>query len=46
MCLLNTCGRLQGQLGGSGRIIVRLTGSGHTAVGILHSVREEESCLS
>lgn len=32
---------LQGQLGGSGRIIVRLTGSGHTAVGILHSVREE-----
>jgi aminoglycoside/choline kinase family phosphotransferase len=32
---------LQGQLGGSGRIIVRLAGSGHTAVGILHSVREE-----
>ena len=32
---------LQGQLGGSGRNIIRLSGSGHTAVGILHSVREE-----
>jgi aminoglycoside/choline kinase family phosphotransferase len=32
---------LQGQLGGSGRNIIRLTGSGHTAVGILYSVREE-----
>src|ERR1035441_8049893 len=32
---------LQGQLGGSGRVIVRLAGAGHTAVGILHSVREE-----
>ena len=26
---------LQGQLGGSGRNIVRLAGAGHTAVGIL-----------
>ena len=32
---------LQGQLGGSGRAIVRLTGGGKTAIGILHSVREE-----
>jgi aminoglycoside/choline kinase family phosphotransferase len=32
---------LQGQLGGSGRVIVRLAGAGRTAVGILYSVREE-----
>jgi aminoglycoside/choline kinase family phosphotransferase len=32
---------LQGQLGGSGRVIVRLAGGGHTAIGILYSVREE-----
>jgi aminoglycoside/choline kinase family phosphotransferase len=32
---------LQGQLGGSGRVIVRLAGSGHSAIGILYSVREE-----
>ena len=32
---------LQGQLGGSGRIIVRLTGSGQSAIGILYQVREE-----
>jgi aminoglycoside/choline kinase family phosphotransferase len=32
---------LQGQLGGSGRVIVRLAGAGHSAVGILYSVREE-----
>jgi aminoglycoside/choline kinase family phosphotransferase len=32
---------LQGQLGGSGRVIVRLAGSGHTAVGIVGPVREE-----
>ena len=32
---------LQGQLGGSGRIIVRLAGSGQSAIGILYSVREE-----
>src|SRR5580698_8712414 len=32
---------LQGQLGGSGRVIVRLAGSGRDAIGILYSVREE-----
>ena len=32
---------LQGQLGGSGRTIVRLAGGGFTAIGILYSVREE-----
>jgi aminoglycoside/choline kinase family phosphotransferase len=32
---------LQGQLGGSGRAIVRLTGAGKTAIGVLSSVREE-----
>jgi aminoglycoside/choline kinase family phosphotransferase len=32
---------LQGQLGGSGRTIVRLTGAGQSAIGILYSVREE-----
>ena len=32
---------LQGQLGGSGRIIVRLTGGGLNAIGILYPVREE-----
>jgi aminoglycoside/choline kinase family phosphotransferase len=32
---------LQGQLGGSGRTIVRLTGGGFRAIGILYSVREE-----
>ena len=32
---------LQGQLGGSGRAIVRLTGGGLSAIGILYSVREE-----
>jgi aminoglycoside/choline kinase family phosphotransferase len=32
---------LQGQLGGSGRIIVRLTGGGLNAIGVLYSVREE-----
>jgi aminoglycoside/choline kinase family phosphotransferase len=32
---------LQGQLGGSGRAIVRLTGGGTSAIGILSSVREE-----
>jgi aminoglycoside/choline kinase family phosphotransferase len=32
---------LQGQLGGSGRVIVRLTGEGLSAIGILYSVREE-----
>jgi aminoglycoside/choline kinase family phosphotransferase len=32
---------LQGQLGGSGRAIVRLTGSGFSAIGIVYPVREE-----
>jgi aminoglycoside/choline kinase family phosphotransferase/dTDP-glucose pyrophosphorylase len=32
---------LQGELGGSGRSIIRLAGSGHSAIGILHDVREE-----
>jgi aminoglycoside/choline kinase family phosphotransferase len=32
---------LQGQLGGSGRAIVRLAGGGFSAIGILYSVREE-----
>ena len=32
---------LQGQLGGSGRAIVRLTGGDFSAIGILYSVREE-----
>lgn len=32
---------IQGQLGGSGRIIVRLAGSGISAIGILSTVREE-----
>lgn len=32
---------LQGQLGGSGRSIVRLTGENATAIGVRHNVREE-----
>ena len=32
---------LQGQLGGSGRKIIRLANRSHSAVGILHTVREE-----
>jgi aminoglycoside/choline kinase family phosphotransferase len=32
---------LQGQLGGSGRVIVRLARAGQSAIGILYSVREE-----
>src|SRR5579863_484025 len=32
---------LQGQLGGSGRASVRLSGKGVSAIGILYSVREE-----
>ena len=32
---------LQGQLGSSGRAIIRLTGGGKTAIGVLYSVREE-----
>ena len=33
--------QLQGQLGGSGRAILRLRGAGRTAVGIVYPVREE-----
>jgi aminoglycoside/choline kinase family phosphotransferase len=36
---------VQGQLGGSGRAIVRLTGGGFSAIGILHSVREENAAF-
>jgi aminoglycoside/choline kinase family phosphotransferase len=32
---------LQGQLGGSGRVIARLRGAGASAIGILYSIREE-----
>ena len=32
---------LQGQLGGSGRKIIRLAGAKHSAIGILYDVREE-----
>src|SRR5579862_8601866 len=32
---------LQGQLGGSGRAIIRLNGAGHNAIGIIYPVREE-----
>jgi aminoglycoside/choline kinase family phosphotransferase len=32
---------LQGQLGGSGRAIVRLSGGGSSAIGVVYSVREE-----
>ena len=32
---------LQGQLGGSGRAIARLSGAGRSAIGVLYSVREE-----
>jgi aminoglycoside/choline kinase family phosphotransferase len=33
--------QVQGELGGSGRKIIRLEGAGKTAIGILYSVREE-----
>src|ERR1700688_911794 len=36
---------LQGQLGGSGRKIIRLTGAGISAVGILYDVREENAAF-
>ncbi len=36
---------VQGELGGSGRTIVRLTGGGHTAIGIGNSVREENNAF-
>ena len=32
---------LQGQLGGSGRNVIRLSSDKHSAVGILYEVREE-----
>jgi aminoglycoside/choline kinase family phosphotransferase len=36
---------LQGQLGGSGRVILRLSGGGFSAIGILYSVREENAAF-
>ena len=36
---------LQGQLGGSGRRIIRLTGGKARAIGILHDVREENAAF-
>ena len=36
---------LQGQLGGSGRAIVRLEGGNHSAIGILYDVREENAAF-
>ena len=36
---------LQGQLGGSGRSIIRLTSEHRTAIGILHDVREESAAF-
>ena len=36
---------LQGQLGGSGRAILRLAGGPFQAIGILHSVREENAAF-
>src|SRR5690242_20814966 len=36
---------VQGELGGSGRKIVRLSGSGVSAIGILYSVREENAAF-
>lgn len=36
---------LQGQLGGSGRKIIRLASKEHSAIGILYGVREENVCF-
>src|SRR6476469_3124300 len=36
---------LQGNLGASGRNILRLSGDGHPAVGILYNVREENAAF-
>lgn len=36
---------LQGQLGGSGRKIIRLASEEHSAIGILYEVREENVCF-
>jgi len=37
--------QLQGQLGGSGRTIIRLAAEGRSAIGILHAVREENTAF-
>jgi aminoglycoside/choline kinase family phosphotransferase len=37
--------RLQGQLSGSGRSIIRLTGGARTAIGIVYGVREENAAF-
>ena len=36
---------LQGELGGSGRVLVRLSGRGATAIGVQHTVREENTAF-
>src|SRR5260221_14185972 len=36
---------LQGQLGGSGRSIIRLAGENVSAIGILHGIREENAAF-
>ncbi len=36
---------LQGQLGGSGRAILRLSGGGSTAIGVVYPVREENAAF-
>ena len=36
---------LQGQLGGSGRKIIRLANEEHSAIGVLHDVREENAAF-
>ena len=36
---------LQGQLGGSGRRIVRFAGGGHTAIGVMYDGREENTAF-
>src|SRR5437899_139723 len=36
---------LQGELGGSGRKIIRLAGESRTAIGVLHDVREENTAF-
>ena len=36
---------LQGQLGGSGRRIIRLSGENASAIGILYDVREENAAF-
>jgi len=36
---------LQGELGGSGRRIIRLSGENHSAIGVLYDVREENAAF-